>query len=96
MAYPESAAWWRALDAGADLVPRDAAALRAFLAAARFGARRAPRALRPRAGPPPPLLRTNRTRRVLHLVLIGHAASLRSARRGGGAERSLLSVAPRV
>ena len=29
--------------------------------------------------PPPPLLRTNRTRRVLHLVLIGHAASLRSA-----------------
>jgi len=25
-------------------------------------------------GPPPPLLRTNRTRRVLHPVLIGHAA----------------------
>jgi len=25
--------------------------------------------------PPPPLLRTNRTRRVLHPVLIGHVAS---------------------
>jgi len=30
-----------------------------------------PRAVRP----PPPSLRTNRTRRVLHPVLIGHAAS---------------------
>ena len=27
------------------------------------------------SAPPPPFLRTNRTRRVLHPVLIGHAAS---------------------
>ena len=32
-------------------------------------------AVRTPAPPPPPSLRTNRTRRVLHPVLIGHAAS---------------------